>query len=306
MPSTARILGSLFLFSPLLAVGVALGQAPEGDDAQTPTIAGRLRASLLNDPQLQGARVVFAQRTSDGVVHVSGFLADEAQRARVEQQGLVVLQREEAANNLAGPFTKVDASQMQVVSGQPSPLDYLTVVDQLLGRGAEPIAVQQYDPQRSELTLCGIVSTDARRQALVAGLRGLENVKTVRINQVLVADELAFAGSTGFEYDDCMDALTGQQGPQVVNLADTMLRRGRIESRIWYLRAAGHLLAGRTEQAVGDLRVAQLMDSRDAPSAQGRPSPRFAALRKFQGTHRLTLERLIAQGRASCLPPARK
>lgn len=95
--------------------------APAPDaPATAPTPLSRLQASLANAPDFEGVVLTSARRNDEGVVVLEGTLAAEAQRAKVETEALKILLGEAQKGTLQGPFTRVDASRLKVVTAPPS------------------------------------------------------------------------------------------------------------------------------------------------------------------------------------------
>jgi hypothetical protein len=256
-------------------------------------VFGELERSLRNLPELRRMVLVYAERADDGTVWVVGLVPTEPLRSVVEQQGLRALQNAVEARRLPGPVTRLDTTRLLVGTSHE---DLLQAVETLCP--SEPplrvVRVQRFSLETGVLAVGGVAGGAADRARLIRTLEKLPVVKRVEDRDLLVAASFPSDDSASVFYNRAVAALGRQSGREMVEASSQVVRQGHskraIVIRAWYLRAAGHLLQGQAEQAVGDLRVADALEQRWGQADF------YLALERFQGPSRDTLGRLIDAG----------
>ena len=264
--------------------------------------AERLRANLLNDPSLEGIQIVGTDVLPVGLVEVRGLLTDQSQRLLVEKQGLKALRREVEVGNLTGPVARVDASKMIMAPGKDaSPVDYVRVIEKLLpATPGNAVRVRSRGAAGGEVILCGVVPSEDDRQQLQTALSHLRFTASVNVEPVMVVDRAPSADVSFLLYRDALLGLKRRNSGEIIEPATRIIRKGDGKAAVWYLKAAGHLLAGERSTAVGDVRIAVALEGRHALTPH---SARFDVLRHFQGKPRIDLEQMISAGESLSLVP---
>ena len=89
-------------------------------------------------------------------------------------------------------------------------------------------------------------------------------------------------GRLRLDVHDVTDGLATGSSGKVLAGSQQIIRFGNSSPEVWYYRAAGFLLAGNDEQAIGAVRIAAGMESEQVYSYY--QSRRFRALNDFKGT----------------------
>ena len=284
----------------LLAPGFSAAAEDAGRHAslaENKEVTTRLRSSLSQVESLAGATILFVTVQADGTAQVVGPLAKESQRAQIETDGLKALQRERERGTLSRDITRVDASPMTILVTDPKyPIRYVLSLDKLLGGFPDcMIQTREYNPETGRLSLSGVVENSAHLEMLGELLPALDAVGSVDTSSVIVASLEGFSDRPVRGHQYAYAALRANRGQEVVDVATDMIRRGYRQADVWYLRAAGHLLTGRKNEALGDMRVAAALEAKRSRS------PRFLVLEHFQGPLRLELERTAILGPIPCI-----
>jgi hypothetical protein len=232
-------------------------------------------------------------------VTVYGLVADKDQREFVAAEGLKALQNAVAKKLIPGPVQVVNTLKMVVGS---------TDFDRLLALKSicpvdypRLVRVQYYAPRTGEIDLTGVVESARAPAQLRALVESLPVVGKVDVSEVIVADPEEVRGGMLASYNRAMAALGQGSGQELVTAATEVIRAGkggsRIEANAWFLRGAGHLLLNQRRKAVGDLRVAALLEEKLPGTSY------HEALERFQGSGRKELQELLRLGPRSSLAP---
>ncbi len=257
---------------------------------------GVLQSSLADSPDLAGFKLIYAELTPEGVLRLAGLIAQEEQRAALKRRTIEVVKNAVAAGNLpmAPMLTELDLSKVRVGS---SSSDELLVVESLLP--TQPIRVvrgQQYDPASGELYLTGIVESEASRDRVTEFLQRLPLLRKVDTSNVLVRQSSGLEpGQPTGTLLSAQDALGRCDRTAMLESATASVRNAAPNStsavNSWYLRAAAHLMLGKRQAALGDLRVAHAL----AEQVVG-GSGYYSTLERFQGPMRIELSKLLREG----------
>lgn len=284
----------------------ATGRAQEPPVAETlppsqwRSLTERLRTNVIQ-ADLPGTQVFVAVVRADGVVQVFGTVADDSWRKQIEMNGLLELQRTAKAGAIKIPVAvnRVDASRMAALpQGRLSPLDHVLVLDKALA--AIPnclLRVETYDSFRSTVRLCGSVPSEEQHSVLKECLAGFN--PRFSFDDVLVVDRKMARGDYVWSVHDVTRALASGSSEQVLTGSQQLIRFGDSSPEAWYYRAAGCLLAGNNEQAIGAVRIATSVEAQQVYSYY--QSSRFHALERFQGNLREKLERMVDSGPSICI-----
>ena len=278
---------------------------------------------LKNTPVLAGIEILTAEVDKDAqgqpVINLYGFLKDDSLRQSLRI--LVDRQLQEAkdagdAGLIEWPDDKqvvVNTRTMRLLAkGQDTAVAKLLLIedflDQYFGRLAakdqdDPekappagdtkgtLRISNIDLEKRRLDLCGVVTDKAVLKLVELALDGLRDMDVIGHGLVLMVDGVLdpndwrqIMGSTSRLFAQAVRALQDDAGMVLLDLTDKLIRRGRRTSYVWCLRAAGHIMVGEDQLAMGDLRLA------------GIPRKRHRLFLNFQGELRTRLEELAPLG----------
>jgi uncharacterized ubiquitin-like protein YukD len=291
----------------MVVLSTAIGRAQEPPVAETlpPSkwqhLTERLRNNLGQVESLATAQIFVAVVRADGSVQVCGLVAEESQQKEIEMKGLTALQREVKAGIITMPVAvdRVDASKMVALpQGRLTPLDHVLAFDKALASLPNCILrVQSYDPLRDIVRICGSVPSEEYHDVLKECLTASKS--QFLFDDVVIVDHKMARGDYVWNIHDITRALANQSSQQVLAGSQQIIRFGNSSPEAWYYRAAGYLLAGNDERAIGAVRVAASMESERIYSYYR--SKRFGALERFQGNLREKLERMVDAGPSICI-----
>jgi hypothetical protein len=259
-------------------------------------IFGILEASLPDAPGLEGFRLVFAELTPDGVLRLVGLAASEDQKQAVKKQAVAVMNNavQSGALPMGTMFETVDVARVRVGS---SKVDELLLLESLIQtRPNRVVLAQLYIPERGELHLTGIVESEASRNRIVDEVKKFPGVKAVDGSKVLVRQSTGLQpGEPTGTLMDAYDALGRNACNEMLQAATASVRNAAPGStasvNAWYMRAAAHMMQGRRQEALGDLRVAQAL-AQQVVGGDGY----YSSLERFQGPLRIQMSDLMRAG----------
>lgn len=259
-------------------------------------VFGILEASLPDAPGLEGFRLVFAELTPDGVLRLAGLAASEDQKQAVKKQAVAVMNNaiQSGALPMGTKFETVDVARVRVGS---SKVDELLVLESTLKtRPDRVVRAQLYLPDRGELHLTGIVESEASKKQIIDEMKKFPGVKVVDASKVLVRQSSGLQpGEPAGTLLDAYDALGRNASQEVLQAATASIRNAAPTSTAsvnsWYMRAAAHMMLGRRQEALGDLRVAQAL-AQQVVGGDGY----YSTLERFQGPLRIQMSDLMREG----------
>lgn len=257
-------------------------------------LLGILNAGLPKAPELGDVRLLAAELRPTGALHLVALVADERERAALATwaNDALLLAVDRGYLRPDHHLERFDLAGVRVGS---SARDELLAIESLLPPDAAGVVrLQRLDRRAGEIALAGVVETAAVRDALVHEMGRVSDVRHVEAGNLLVRQpEGAPATALSGLRTDALDALGRNDGERVLQATAALVRHvpsGLLAVEAWYLRAAGHLLLGRRQDAIGDLRVAE---------ALARPLGGYryhALLERFQGPARIALSDLVEAG----------
>jgi hypothetical protein len=291
-------------------------------------VFGILESSLRDQPDLVGFKLIHAELTPAGLLDLAGLAASEEQKGLAKQRAVkAIVNAIETGALPKGVVERVDMTKVLIGS---SAVDELLVIELLApGRPTRVVRASLYFPDRGVLILSGIVESEAVRTQIVQRLEALPILERVDVTNVLVRQSGGLRpGEMLGTMQDANDALGRMTPPTVVipskercerpqvlalpipgNPPEEMLQAATASLRnsapgsaaslnAWYMRAAAHLMQGRRQEAIGDLRVAQTL----AQFTIGVDSY-YTTLERFQGPIRIALSNLLREGPRAAVPP---
>ncbi len=259
--------------------------APQPNDTDREFTRSPLAAELQNNlPNVAGLEEinVFHAENDGGTVRVFGVIPAVALRETVERESLKALQTAAQVRpkiDELGPFDAVDASAMRTTEQ--------SAVEHMLPPSATgTYVVENFDWDSRKARVVGMGSQEMADR--LASMQGFMSVDTDGyIVQEPARDPV---GAVGIAYADALDAMARYDGGYVVEAAGDVVRfsgnRREVAAAAWFLRAAGHIMQGQTDQARAALRVASRLDDLNR-------SVRYYTLERFQGPQRMWLERTL-------------
>ncbi|MGH7127408.1 MAG: hypothetical protein ACREJB_08030 [Planctomycetaceae bacterium] len=248
-----------------------------------------LKENVPQVPALEGVEILAAQADPEqpGQLNLFGVAEDEAQRDRLEQEALRILNEASASGALDREYTQCSAEGMRLRSAE-GPHAFPRALDDMVTHLVPPspetgLRVVSFSEPNQRVVLVGTVVTPDQRRRVVEELEALGPIEQVDAGAVVVVDLLGY-GNPVFFYNRAINALGLGSAPLMLAATDELLRRGVVEPATWYLRAAAHLMLGQVEAARGAIFMA------------GDDPIRFRVLERFQGPLRWQLETFVAQG----------
>ncbi len=291
---------------PILALMVFALAGPIGQAGEPPAperipvsqeecrkLSDRLQNNLSQLESLETAQILFVMGWTDGTAKVFGVITDESQRNAIAEMGLKALQRE-ADQGLVGLRVSDLNTSSLVLARRPTavPVDFVRRLEKILNTLPSCLLrVQAYSPSSQKLCLCGFIESPEYLQTLKQAIANVKGIRGVDTRDVVVAGKCSASSQRDWGYTDLYRGLRNTDGNAMTEAATALIRSGQGTVDVWYLRAAGHLMASQRDQAVGDIRVAMALDGSSFYRSQ-----RFSPLQRVQGNLREELERMVAFG----------
>jgi hypothetical protein len=157
------------------------------------------------------------------------------------------------------------------------------------------LIVQRLGTDGRSVELAGFVDSTNVLSGVSTALLETGAIDEVRASDVVLLAEPTAAFSGYYVINDAANALNNQDARRLLATSNELIARSPSNTPLWYLRAAGHLMAGKNAATIGDVRVARLLENYSSGSL------RFGTLQRFQGGLRLQLEALIRLGASASL-----
>jgi len=127
----------------------------------------------------------------------------------------------------------------------------------------ENIKIQSFDKLSGSISLCGVASSESNSKFFIEFLERMSLVKIVDSKNLFAKSKRNFGRDTDILYGDCVLALTNNLPDEVLRLSAIIIQQGGADNHIsanaWFLRAAAHLMLGDEKNALGDLKIGDLL-----------------------------------------------
>lgn len=125
------------------------------------------------------------------------------------------------------------------------------------------IKIQSFEKNSGTISLCGVASSNIKSKYFIDFLERISGIKSVDSQNLFLKSRRSFGRDTDILYGDLVFALTRYDFDKVLKLSAIIIEHGGAENSIsanaWYLRAAAHLMLGDKKNAVGDLKLGDLL-----------------------------------------------
>ena len=251
----------------LFGVAAVLGQAkigPTNGEAALDVLVIQKLDDLrkTSTENYDGAHILAVDRPAKDVVRLVGTVAS-IEQAKTLRQDLKKYFDEEVEHPAIGSVAVVQIDGLLVHDPQDKRnLTKIRLIEELMPKllansSDTKTKILSFDPSQKRLAVCGVVSAIEERDLFKTAFSRLDWLESVDCSQVFVMDDITLESSLSMLANDAYRMLRVDDGRGLLRVTEKMIRGGRIDPSVWYLRAAGFLLEGDRRAAIGAVRLAE-------------------------------------------------